>query len=195
MGQGTAIMAQARPGDTFSVIGPLGRGYTVPESTRTALLVGGGLGVAPLPFLAENLAAAGTSVEVYVGARSKGDLSMLEAFGSLGLEPVIATEDGSVGACGFVTAPLTTRLKELQGAPDAHLFSCGPTGFLKAMTALSKQYEIPGQIAIETVMACGFGICVGCAVPAKRQVGTGRRYKLACIDGPVFDSDEVELDG
>lgn len=191
VGKGTEIMSRFQKGQTVNLIGPLGRAYSLPTDGEIALLVGGGLGVAPLPFLCEELLSRELQAEVFLGAKTADELSMIDFFEERGIPLEIATEDGSVGQQGLVTELVTKRLDSVQHPNDFRIYSCGPTGFLNAMMAISSKYGVPGQLAIETLMACGFGICMGCAV---RENTDEPRYKLTCIDGPVFDAGEIILD-
>lgn len=195
VGKGTRTLAEHTSGDLVNLIGPLGSGFTIPPETRTALLVGGGLGVAPLPFLCEQLLEARKQVVVFLGAKTKDELSLVDVFLHMGVELLLTTEDGSEGSAGLVTDILRDRLKPAKNLAGYHLFSCGPTGFLQAMQRITDEFEVDGQISIETMMGCGFGICMGCPVRLRNGRPGGGLYKLTCIDGPVFDAREVVLDG
>ncbi|MCH9006950.1 dihydroorotate dehydrogenase electron transfer subunit [candidate division KSB1 bacterium] len=195
VGKGTKIMADLRAGDSVSVVGPLGRGFRTAPKSGMALLVAGGIGVAPFPFLCEQLLAEGVEVEIFLGAQSTADLAMVDVFAEAGVPVTIATEDGSTGHRGLVTESLLKRLSSVADMAGVHLFSCGPTGFLKAMTAISEECKVEGQVAIETMMGCGFGICVGCPVRVRNPRAGEKLYKLSCIDGPVFGTREICLDG
>ncbi len=195
VGKGTEIMSRYQRREVVNILGPLGRGYDIPPDLQIALLVGGGLGVAPLPFLCEEIRKLGKSVEVFLGASSESELSMVEAFRDLGIEVFLATEDGSLGKRGLVTEILLERLNQIPSLQGVYLYSCGPTPFLQAMMNLSEERGIVGEVAIETMMGCGFGICVGCPVRVRDgRVGEGL-FKLTCIDGPVFNTTEILLDG
>lgn len=193
VGKGTKIMSGYVPGQRVNLMGTLGQGYKMLPNLGEAILVGGGLGVAPLPFLCEELVKTGASVAVFLGARSADELAMVEAFTCLGVDVHTATEDGSAGQRGLVTEILTPYLEWRIGNPDVHLYSCGPMGLLRAMIEISERYRIGGQISLETMMGCGFGICMGCPIRV-REGRPGGLYKLACLDGPVFDAGEVWLD-
>lgn len=193
VGKGTEIMSRFQPGQSVNLIGPLGRGFTLASSQTRALLVGGGLGVAPLPFLCEELLADNIEVEVFLGARTAAELSMVGFFEEREVPVRFATEDGSAGHRGLVTELVLNRLASLSRPEQAHIYSCGPTGFLNAMMSISATHGIPGQVSIETIMACGFGICVGCAVRTRDPKPGKPQYKLTCIDGPVFEAGEISL--
>lgn len=194
VGKGTKILSGYRGGEVINIIGPLGQGYDIPPDLQTALLVGGGLGVAPLPFLCEELQKSGKNVEVFLGAKSVNELSMVDAFKELGVEVFLATEDGSQGKQGLVTDIFLKRLNQMQSTAGGHFYSCGPNPFLRAMMRISEERGIPGQIAIETMMGCGFGICVGCPVRVRDGKSGGGTFMLTCIDGPVFNVTEILLD-
>lgn len=195
VGKGTKIMSGLRPGDWVNVIGPLGRPYDMPSNLKQALIVAGGVGVAPFPFLCEELLNSEIDVMVFLGARSKNELALVDFFRELNLELFLATEDGSAGHKGFITEPLLSKLSDSEEPAGKQLFSCGPNGFLNAMMKISAETGIRGQMAIETMMGCGFGICVGCAVRVREPKVGARKYRLACIEGPVFDALEIVLDG
>lgn len=194
VGKGTQILAEFKPGRMLNVIGPLGKGFSLPPKTEVAFLVGGGLGVAPLPFLCEELLKQQYRVEVFLGARSANEISLVDLFRESGVEVFLSTEDGSLGEKGLVTEILLTRLHSFRSLHQMHLFSCGPTGFLKAMMKLTDELSIEGQVSIETMMGCGFGICMGCPVRVRDGKSGGGLYKLTCIDGPVFNAREILLD-
>jgi dihydroorotate dehydrogenase electron transfer subunit len=179
VGDGTRRLVSLGPGDALSVLGPLGHGYAAHEPGRLAVLVAGGVGVAPIAFLAERLAAAGARPTILFGARTANDLPLRERLAAAG-DLVITTEDGSVGERGLVTAPLERLLAARR---DVQIFACGPEPMLEAVAKLAVAASAPCQVALESPMACGMGTCKGCAVLA-----ASGEYKYVCSDGPVFDS-------
>ncbi len=195
VGKGTQIMANDHAGESIHVLGPLGKGYRIDSGLRHALLVAGGLGVAPLPFLCEELLKHRKPVEIFLGAKSRCELSFVEEFQEMGVQVSVATEDGSVGKKGLVTELLTERLAQHPALKNGTFFGCGPAGLLNRMTQISEELKMECQIAIETMMGCGFGICVGCPVRVRNPQAGENPYKLTCVDGPVFDAREVLLDG
>lgn len=195
VGKGTEIMARYEVGEKVNVLGPLGHGFHIPSNMQVALLVGGGLGVAPLPFLCEEVLRLGKTALVFLGAKSVNELSLKGLFQKMGVETFIATEDGSEGKCGLVTDIIIEYLKQADHLNQKHFFSCGPTGLLNYMIKITEEYNIEGQISIETMMACGFGICMGCPLRVRGEHAGVELYKFACLDGPVFDAREVWLDG
>ncbi len=182
-GEGTRILSEKRPGDAINVLGPLGCGYRIDRPAGTALLVGGGLGVAPFPLLASCLARSGTPVKVFLGARSRDYL----VTDHLGDDVTVATDDGTAGYHGTVVACLEEALRSTEGAAP-RIFACGPNRMLDALTRLAAALRIPCELSLESAMACGIGICQGCPV----EMAPGRqRFTLICKTGPVFDAREL----
>jgi dihydroorotate dehydrogenase electron transfer subunit len=182
VGRGTRLLADARPGQTVAIVGPLGRGFPEPERETRAILVGGGTGIASLYELAARLSQAG-SPRVLLGARSADEVMGLGDFRGLGLALQVATEDGSLGTRGVVTALLEQALGERD---PATVYACGPTAMMQRVAALVAQSGQPCFVSLENPMACGFGVCLGCAVPR-----TEGGFRLVCRDGPVFEAREV----
>jgi dihydroorotate dehydrogenase electron transfer subunit len=193
VGKGTQIMANYQIGQTVNIIGPLGRGFQLPPDLELAFLVGGGLGVAPFPFFCQTLLEAGVSAEVFLGTRSKNELTFVDEFQQMGVEVFVSTDDGSVGRRGLVTESVIARIQEIGASPHQCLFSCGPTPFLNAMIEISRKFDIDGQLSLETMMGCGFGICVGCPVETLDPLPGEKLYPLTCMDGPVFNAGKVKL--
>ncbi len=192
VGVGTELMSRLRTGQVVSVLGPLGNGFTIDPDAENAVLVAGGLGVAPFPYLFERLVAMHRRVRVFLGARTGSELVLTQGFSRGNADVELATEDGSVGFRGLVTGPLVTFLDKTEHLDSVQLFACGPTPFLNAMCEIAKKYQVKCQISLETTMACGFGICVGCPV---RTADNGKRFMLTCVDGPVFEAGKVALHG
>ncbi len=180
--EGSERLAAMVVGDELVVFGPLGNGYDIDESDRTPLLVAGGVGVAPLLFLAEQLAASGVRPTFLYGARSEDDLPLTNQIAAVA-ELIITTENGVVGEQGLITAPLQ-RLLEADN--NAIIYSCGPDGMLHAVANVAAAAGVPCQVALEAPMACGMGTCKGCAV-----MSTDGTYKYVCYDGPVFDATTI----
>jgi dihydroorotate dehydrogenase electron transfer subunit len=182
-GRGTALLAEALPGQRLGWVGPLGRGFAHPEPGERALLVAGGTGIASVYELARRLAAAGAPVRVLLGARSADDLMGARDFEALGAELRVATEDGSRGARGLVTELLEAALAE---TGRARVFACGPTPMMRRCAATAAAARAACIASLENHMACGFGVCLGCAAPL---VDGG--FALVCRDGPMFDAAAV----
>lgn len=191
VGRGTTLLSEAAPGESISLVGPLGCGFPFAREdvgSGPALLVGGGTGIASLYELAKALAATDREVVVILGARSAPDLTGRDDFEALGIELVCTTEDGSVGIAGRVTEPLATRLEAAQGG--ATVFAVGPTPMMRACAELASEKGAKCLVSLENPMACGFGVCLGCAAP--RAEGG---FSLVCKAGPIFDAQEIDWKG
>jgi len=185
-GRGTRLLADAEVGDRLAVVGPLGRPFPAIEAGATAVLVGGGTGVASLFELAES-ADAGAGVHVLLGARSEGDLMGHAAYAALGgVEVEVATEDGSLGTRGLVTTLLEPKL---EAGGNVVVYACGPTPMMAACARLCAEAGVVCWVSLENNMACGYGVCLGCAAPKSQAAGEG--YALVCRAGPVFDARDV----
>jgi dihydroorotate dehydrogenase electron transfer subunit len=188
IGQATELLSAKRPGDTISVIGPLGKGFDLHGNKRNVfvrnpLLIAGGMGVAPLLFLAQKLAAAKPGQRmpiVLLGARSASSVLCEKDFRKLGCTVKVATDDGSKGFRGFVTGLLEQSL----GA-DSVIYGCGPAPMLKETASIARKARVPAQLSLEAHMSCGFGACMGCTVD------TTSGYKRVCREGPVFGAEEI----
>jgi dihydroorotate dehydrogenase electron transfer subunit len=177
VGPGTRRLCELRPGEGMWALGPLGRGFQAPADGRRALLVGGGVGIAPLAILQDTLDGPAT---VLLGFRDRE-----RAQGAALLRDArVATDDGSVGHHGQVTELLE---REIGRDAQAAVYACGPAGMLEGVRALCERTATPAQLALESGMACGFGACFGCVVP--RRAGG---YLRVCVDGPVLDAAELE---
>ena len=180
VGPGTRRLCELHAGEGLWVLGPLGLGFSPPSEGRRAILVGGGVGIAPLAILQDVLDGDTTVLLGFRdGARLEG-ATLLERAG-------LATDDGSAGHHGPVTDLLAAELMS-----DAHavVYACGPEGMLEAVRALCATLEVPAQLALEAGMACGFGACYGCVVPRR-----GGGYLRVCVDGPVIEASELERIG
>lgn len=178
VGAGTRRLADAKPGDRFDVLLPLGNGFDPSACGKRPVLAGGGIGIAPLYGLAKRMLEAGTDPDVVLGFRNKADTFFLDEFRALRLRVHVATEDGSVGTKGFVT-------DGIRGAvPDTDtIFACGPMPMLRALRAAFP--AAGGQYSFEARMGCGFGACVGCTIQTKN--GPAR----VCKEGPVFSPEDI----
>ena len=190
VGPGTRLLSQHRPGTVLSVIGPLGQGYALPQEKQDLALVAGGLGVAPMPILAQALHERGFECTLLLGARTMHELWGREELQSMGVRIKIATDDGSAGHRGFVTALLQNWINE-HDASQSRVFACGPMPMLARVAAICKEAHIHAEVAIETMMGCGFGICMGCPIEPAGSVEAFGRYYLACTDGPVFAANAI----
>lgn len=180
VGRGTAIMSGLKQGDRMGVLGPLGRGFGTPPKGAMSFLVGGGLGIAPLLFMAERFGA--KDMVFLAGARTARELISPKHL-DMDLEPLIATDDGTSGFKGTAVDLFKMNLMKGPGGPKA-VFACGPLPMLKGLWALAGAENILCEVSLEASMACGLGACQGCAVRAAR--GRPEPYSLVCRDGPVF---------
>lgn len=193
LGVGTKILAASKPGDELDILGPLGNHFTITDGIDKAILVAGGMGIAPLLFLAEELAAKGIPIVLFYGTKSNDTMCCLNDLEKLGISSVLTTEDGSKGEMGFVTDQLEKYLNSSTFVEKQHIFTCGPIPMLAKVQSLALEYHVPGQVSIETLMACGIGVCNGCAVETTDSFETSPQYLLACKDGPVFNIDRIRL--
>jgi dihydroorotate dehydrogenase electron transfer subunit len=185
VGPGTRALAELRPHDTVDVLGPLGRPFTVPEQPAACLLVGGGYGIAPLFFLAEELRVQGCRVDFAVGAATTERLFKAIEAKRLGRTAVITTDDGSSGQRGLVTDPLPALMAR---AHTEMVYACGPMPMLAAVSRVAAAAGVPCQVAVEELMACGTGICFSCVIPMVDPSSPGStRMARSCTDGPVLD--------
>jgi dihydroorotate dehydrogenase electron transfer subunit len=182
VGRGTAIMSRAREGDALSVLGPLGRGFDLPQKGHKALLVAGGIGIAPLIFFAQTIK--NNDLIFMAGYGSASEIVPIEQVGLGNMKVLIATDDGTAGYRGPVTEVLESHL----AGPDDSIptvFSCGPLPMLKRVVTITLNRGIQCQVSLETSMACGLGACQGCAVKSSSK--ENQAYYHVCKDGPVFD--------
>jgi dihydroorotate dehydrogenase electron transfer subunit len=174
VGPGTRRLCELRAGDGLWLLGPLGIGFRGPEQGRRPLLVGGGVGIAPLAIWQDALPAARVLLGFRDAAHAEGAALLRDAR--------VATDDGSVGFHGLVTELLREEVDR-----SCTVYACGPPPMLEAVRALCEAEGVPAQLALESGMACGFGACFGCVVPTRSG------YVRLCVDGPVLDADALEL--
>lgn len=195
VGKGTEALSQRKAGEALDVIGPLGNGFnierTAQSAQRTAILVAGGMGVAPLVALAEEIAknsklkSQGKKIYALIGACKRAHILCEGEFDSLGAKVSAATEDGSKGRKGLTTDLLKSLLSTIN-SQQSTIYACGPNAMLKEVARIAQARRIPCQVSLEERMACGVGACLGCPVKVK-----GGEYKMVCKDGPVFNSEEI----
>ena len=176
VGPGTRRLSELAAGEGLALLGPLGVGFRHEPGGGRPLLVGGGIGVAPLLCLSDAL---GPDAEVLLGFRSAAHA---EAAGLFAAEPKLATDDGSLGHPGLVTDLLR---EALETDTSATVYACGPPPMLEAVRAICAERNLPAQLALESGMACGFGACMGCVV------ATRDGYVRVCVDGPVIEGDRL----
>ena len=190
VGNGTMALSKLKKGDHLTISGPLGNGFDATEKYRSVFIVAGGIGVAPMVLLGQTLIAKGVAPEnitVFLGGYSHTDLLCRDDFQRMGIQLVQTTDDGSSGAKGLVTIPLEARL---QTRPPDMIYACGPGAMLKAVAEISRRFQVRCQLSVETIMACGMGACLGCAVETRR---TSDKFLHVCVDGPVFDANEIHF--
>jgi dihydroorotate dehydrogenase electron transfer subunit len=172
VGPGTNRLAELDAGDGLYLLGPLGRGFARPRDARRPILVGGGVGIAPLAIWADTLGASALTLLGFRDAPHAEGAALIPG-------ARVATDDGSKGYHGLVTDLLDA---ELGCDPRAEVYACGPPPMLDAVAALCNTLGVPAQLAMESGMACGYGACFGCVVP------TPEGYVRLCVDGPVIDA-------
>lgn len=186
-GAGTRWLTQRRAGDVLDIVGPLGTPFPIPSGPSPAVLVGGGYGTAPLIPLAQALLANGSPVEIILGAatadRLFGELVAKRTVGTV----TVTTDDGSAGEQGMVTDALPAAIERV-GAEV--VYACGPMPMLRAVGEIARAHSIRAQVAVEESMACGIGVCMTCVLPVRGDDGR-TRFVRSCVDGPVFDADQV----
>ena len=191
VGIGTRMLLELAVGGEVSSLGPLGTTFSPPPPDRTPVIVAGGVGIAPFVLFCRRLAEAGRRGIVLLGGRSRPDLYLRDTFERFGMDVRVATEDGSSGYHGRVTALLPAAL---QDAAPARLYSCGPTGMLLRVAEMAEAAGVPHQVSIERRMGCGMGCCLGCVVWAEPDSGGPPEYLRSCTEGPVFDAGAVVWD-
>jgi NAD(P)H-flavin reductase len=174
VGPGTARLAELRAGEGLALVGPLGVGWRPPREGTRPVLVGGGIGTAPLLCLQDEL---GPEVTVLLGFRSAAYAEAASLFAG---SPAVATDDGSAGRQALVTDLLREEVDA-----SATVFACGPPAMLEAVRLICAELGVPAQLALESGMACGFGACFGCVVPTRDG------YLRLCVDGPVLDAEAL----
>lgn len=186
VGEGTKILSGKKRGELLDIIGPLGNGfnYRLPIAHyELPILVAGGIGVAPLYFLAEKLAP--QKPLVLLGAGARDEILIEKEFKKLGCRVKISTDNGSKGFKGRVTDLLNQVLRLAINDKRFAIYACGPHLMLKEVARLAKKYQVPAQVSLDEHMACGIGACLGCVVKTKNG------YQRACKEGPVFNAQEV----
>ncbi|MFO7859659.1 MAG: dihydroorotate dehydrogenase electron transfer subunit [Desulfosalsimonas sp.] len=181
----TSKLSRQPAGSRLDLLGPLGHGFTVTAHTRPAAVVAGGIGVAPLVFLVWQLKLAGMDpdlITVFLGGQTRSDILCRDRFEHMGVRTKNTTEDGSLGFHGLVTTSLETWLKT---ADPAMIYACGPHGMLMAVGKIARSANTACELSIETLMACGLGVCMGCAVKTR---SSGEGFEHVCKHGPVFDA-------
>jgi len=188
VGQGTRHLSMLSENDRVDILGPLGNSFEISPNSQNVALICGGIGIAPFLFLARYLKQNSVDLvhsKIFIGGRSKPDILCRNAFQHLGMRMVITTEDGTDGKKGLITEPFKASIGEKK--PE-RVYACGPMPMLKAVSKVCEKFNLPCQVSIETMMACGIGACLGCAV---KTHASQESYQHACLDGPVFDSRDI----
>ena len=183
VGRGTEILSLLKSGDEIDIIGPLGNGFKIAPANNH-FIAGGGMGVAPLLFLARELKNQNQNLKIFLAARTAAQIPCLADFQKSG-EVILSTEDGTAGERCLIDTPLERALKT---SGNAALYACGPRGMLRCIAGLGAKYKANTQLSLEEKMACGFGVCQGCAAEVKNK---DAKYKMVCKDGPVFNAEDI----
>lgn len=180
VGEGTRILSKAIPGQSIDILGPIGTPFTILQ--KPALLIAGGIGSAPLYFLAQRIREKKLPVHFFYGARTKNDLPLQNKIASISDELNITTEDGSLGTKGLITDILSDRISK-----DYAIYACGPEAMLFVLKKALDERGLSAQISLENRMACGVGACMGCVTR------TSSGFKRVCVDGPIFCSGDIVI--
>ncbi|MGH9194570.1 MAG: dihydroorotate dehydrogenase electron transfer subunit, partial [Acidimicrobiia bacterium] len=190
-GSGTEYLSALRRHDPVDVVGPVGRGFTIPSRQHSCLLVGGGVGATPLFFLADELVANNKRVDVLWGASTATRLVNSIEAKRLGATAEFSTDDGTFGHEGRVTELLSDLIDR---CGTEVVYACGPRPMLAEVSRIAVEKRVPVQVAMEELMGCGFGICMTCVTPAWNRDGTEVGNVRTCIEGPVFNGALVAWD-
>lgn len=188
VGKGTEILSKKQKGEYLDVLGPLGKGFSLPKASSLeprAVIIAGGMGAAPLVFLAEELKKKNIKTVVLIGAKTKKLILCEKDFKKSASEVYVSTDDGTYGSKGFVSKLFHNILKTTESGFETIVYVCGPHRMLKSIADICSERNFECQVSLEEKMACGIGACLGCVV--KTQSGN----KLACKDGPVFNAGEL----
>jgi len=195
-GEGTKLLADRTIGDVLDIMGPIGMGFNIYPKSKKIVIIGGGIGVAPLLALCEESIRQGKEVRVLIGALKKELVIGEKSFKILGAKVEVATDDGSYQYKGLITDLLERMIKE--GWLADQIFACGPKPMLKKVSEIAFQANIHCQVSMEERMACGIGACLGCVCKIKtkdkKEYKVKYEYKRVCVDGPVFAGSEVVWD-
>ena len=184
-GKGTKLLSQISKDDIIQVIGPLGNYFSNPEENESIALIAGGIGIAPLIYFESSLKVKQNNIDFFYGAANKSEL-IPENYLPKNIR--FSTDDGSKGYNGFVTHDFQDYITE---KAIQKIYACGPNPMLKVVQDIAIKNDIFCELSIETIMACGMGICQGCIVPKKVN---DNEFYLTCVDGPVFNAKEIKLD-
>ena len=189
-GKGTKLLSKKETGELIDIVGPLGYGTFKYDDYQNIAVIGGGIGIFPLYELAKSAKNDNKNVNTYIGFRNQDLVVLEEEFKQVSNNLVLTTDDGSYGKKGFAINFLEEDINN--GKIDS-IFACGPLPMLKAVQNLANEKNIPCQISLEEKMACGLGVCLGCAVKTANSPKENPEYLHVCKAGPVFDSKDVEI--
>ncbi len=189
IGKGTELLANIPLGDRINILGPLGNHFIIPDNCAHAILIAGGLGIAPLLFLAQELISRNIPATLFFGNKSSENFCCLNDFEELQIPYSLATDDGSLGFKGTVIDLFLTKQKQMSQSHSI-IFGCGPNPMLQKLKRVAEASKLHCQVSLETMMACGFGACLGCAV---NSTSASEPYKYVCKDGPVFNVSEINF--
>lgn len=195
VGEGTRALASLPLGAEVDCLGPLGSAFRLPRGIRKAVIVAGGVGIAPFVAFCRALASTERHAIVLLGGRSEKDLYLRSEFEALGMDVRTTTEDGSHGRRGRVTVILEEVLHSVS-SDSIELYSCGPTPMLVKVAGRAREHKVPHQVSLERRMGCGMGCCLGCVVYQRSGSSgdSGGEYVRCCTEGPVFDADAIVWD-
>ena len=193
IGRGTQALAKTKAGSIVDILGPLGRSFEYEDNLKHALVVAGGLGIAPFKLMQRELARRGVPMTLFYGVGSADQLCDV-AFFREQTDLRVSTIDGSQGFHGLVTDLLVDYLQKCDSLEGKTVYVCGPTPMMQRVQEIVTRFDIPAQVTLETIMACGFGACVGCVVRMAQPQRGEKEYFLACKDGPVFKMNEIIID-
>ncbi len=192
-GEATDILSQKKVGDSVGLFGPLGNTFQI-NKYKNLILVAGGVGLPPLFYLINTLNLAQKNIHLFSGCADKSQVLLNDELSNLNIDLSTTTDDGSYGIKGLVTEPFKNHLSLVTDKQDTCIIACGPIPMLAAVQRLSLEYNIPARLSVETIMACGIGICQGCVMPKTGNDGKQCGYHLVCVDGPVFSENEVIIE-
>lgn len=196
VGEGTKLLAQKEIGDNLDILGSIGNGFNIYPESKKIMIIGGGIGVAPLLALCEESIRKGKEVRVLIGALRKELVIGEESFKILGVKVDVAIDDGSYKHKGLVADLLEGSIRE--GWLADQIFACGPKLMLKKIVGISLNAHIDCQVSLEERMACGIGVCLGCIckikIKDKKEDKVKYEFKRICVDGPIFEGSEVVWD-
>ncbi|WP_027340333.1 dihydroorotate dehydrogenase electron transfer subunit [Halonatronum saccharophilum] len=190
LGRGTELLSRLSKGDKVDIMGPIGKGFSIPKEARKVVVVGGGMGIAPLYPIVKELLNKDREITLFLGGADEGQLLNLKDYEEMDLELKTSTVDGSHGYKGFVTDLLE---EALDGAD--YIYTCGPEGMMEVVQEKAKKLGVKGEASLEERMGCGTGACLSCVCKIKVGTKDDWEYKKTCTQGPIFPVEEVIFNG